>query len=156
MRTVCPLWRRATFSVPQSDLMDDELCAELKMATLSVTAKRAAKIKTAAHSAGIRIGSRRLCLPFNPCGNCGCQRCRRMFQEAFVMAYAPFLYEDAWRELLPKLKGAKRPMAITLVPRFGKVPVGGDIDLDGFKGRCCRTRAEAEPSPFPFEVRRRA
>ncbi|TNC66555.1 hypothetical protein [Rubellimicrobium roseum] len=133
MSIVRPLRRSATFCVPQFDLTNDALCAQLKMPPLHAAAKREAKIQKAADQAGLRVGSPRLCLPIRLCGNCGCHRCRRMFQEAFIRTYAPFLYRDAWRELIAKLKKAKRPVAITIVPLFGKVPVGGyGMDLKKF------------------------
>jgi hypothetical protein len=115
------------------DLSEEELCETLKITTFEKAGRHSEKVRKYAAESEKEIGNGKWCLRNNRCRKESCYYCRYFEQRRYVANYSVLLRETTWRKLLPSLRYAEAPMAITIVPWFGWLPVGGGVgDLRKF------------------------
>jgi len=124
-------------NLPTAHLSDLLLHAAYKMPTGEMLTKRAAWLCSASSiSEGERMP---LCCGVDHCERLSCVRCRGREQRVFTIKALP---------LLDEIKGSTLPLAITIIPSFGKTEVGElpKGRLRGFKNQISAHFRKALPN----------
>lgn len=107
------------------EMTEEELREALSIIPYQTAVRRCENIRRHAAQTEMEIGDGKWCLRVNPCRKDSCLHCRYVEQRRYLLNYSTLLQKTTWRKLVPALREAESPLSITIVPWFGKLPIGG-------------------------------